>query len=121
MAERPDNGKDPSTIAHAHALRRSAQSFSLRVTSGEEPKKTLTVSARSPGRLFIGTSEACDLRLVDRRISRRHLALEATDDGLRVSDLGSTNGTHINGLRVKEAFCQGGEVIAIGDTTLAVD
>jgi two-component system, NtrC family, response regulator HydG len=123
MSER----NDPSTIAHAHAIRRSAQSWEIRITSGPADvdgklaKKTLTVSARSPGRLLVGTSEACDLRLVDRRISRRHLALETTEEGLRVTDLGSTNGTWVAGLRVKEAFCQGGEVIAIGDTTLAVD
>ncbi len=117
MSERAD----PSTIAHAPAIKKSTQSWDVRVTSGDGPKKTLTVSARSPGRLLVGTSDACDLRLVDRRISRRHLALEATEDGLRVTDLGSKNGTFVAGLRVKEAWCQGGEVIAIGDTTLAVD
>src|SRR5262245_8145940 len=103
---------DPSTIAHAPAIRKSTQSWDVRVTGGEP--KTLAVSARSPRRLLVGTGDACDLKLVDRRISRRHLALEATDDGLRVTDLGSTNGTFVAGLRVREVWCQGGEVIAIG-------
>jgi DNA-binding NtrC family response regulator len=115
------DGRDPSTIAQASGLRAKATCFELRVTGGPDAGRSVSVSARSPGRVLVGTGEACHLRLTDRRTSRRHLALEASDDGLRVVDLGSTNGTRIGGLRIVEAVCQGGEVVGIGDSTLRVD
>ncbi|HSO32216.1 MAG TPA: sigma 54-interacting transcriptional regulator [Labilithrix sp.] len=113
---------DPSTLAHASPLRPArAGSFEIRVTAGPDAGQTVTVSARSPGRVLIGTSEACHLRLTDRRTSRRHLAVEATERGLRIGDLGSTNGTRIGGLRIVEALCEGGELVTLGDSTLRVE
>lgn len=112
---------DPSTLAHTDSPRGRAKRFEVRVTAGNDVASVLSVSARSAGRLFIGTSSSCHLRLSDRRVSRRHLSLDVTSDGLRVTDLGSTNGTTVNGIRVVDAFCRGGEILVIGDTTLSVD
>ena len=112
---------DPSTVAHAPGVRVSASCFEVRVTSGPDEGKSVTVSPRSAGRVLVGTSESCTLRLTDRRASRRHLALDAEAGHLRVTDLGSTNGTTVNGLRAADVFCQGGEIIVLGDTTLRVD
>lgn len=116
------DARDPSTLAHASPLRAArAGSFEVCVSAGPDAGQSVTVSARSPGRMLVGTSEACHLRLSDRRASRRHLALEVTEDGLRVTDLGSTNGTRAAGLRIVEAVLQGGELIALGDSTLRVE
>ena len=54
-----------------------------------------------------------DCRLVDPRISRRHALLEVTDSGLRLSDLGSANGTFVNGARISDPvdLCVGDQVI----------
>jgi len=112
---------DPSTVAHAPGVRLSASCFELRVTAGPDEGKSVSISPRSAGRLLVGTSESCALRLSDRRASRRHLALDAENGLLRVTDLGSTNGTTVNGLRAVDVFCQGGEVLVIGDTSLRVD
>jgi two-component system response regulator HydG len=112
---------DPSTVAHAPGVRLSASCFEVRVTSGPDTGKSIAVSPRSAGRVLVGTSESCGLRLVDRRVSRRHLAFDAKDGHLRVTDLGSTNGTTIDGLRAADVFCQGGELIVIGETTLRID
>ncbi len=113
---------DASTYAESPKRARRGVRFQLGVMGGDETEgRSLSVTERSPGRLFVGTSTTCDLRLDDRRVSRRHLAVEATPDGLRLSDLGSTNGTWVSGLRVEGAFCQGGELVKIGDTTLRVD
>jgi two-component system, NtrC family, response regulator HydG len=112
---------DPSTIAHADAPRPHAMRFEVRVTAGADAGSVLPVSARSAGRLFLGTSAACHLRLSDRRVSRRHLSLDVTREGLRITDLGSTNGTTLNGIRVVDAFCRGGEILVVGDSTLSVD
>jgi DNA-binding NtrC family response regulator len=68
----------------------------------------------------VGQSEVCDLILTDRRVSRRHLAVELAGDSLRVVDLGSSNGTFVAGLRVIDVVLRGGEEIVLGDTTLRV-
>lgn len=112
---------DPSTVAHAPGVRVLASSFEVRVTAGPDTGKSIAVTPRSPGRVLVGTSATCALRLTDRRVSRRHLALDAKDGRLRVTDLGSTNGTTANGLAVGDAFCRGGELVVIGDTTLRID
>lgn len=117
----PKEPHDPSTVAHAPGVRVGASCFEVRVTAGPDEGKTIAISPRSAGRVLVGTSESCALRLTDRRASRRHLALDAENGFLRVTDLGSTNGTTVNGLRAADVFCQGGEIVVIGDTTLRID
>lgn len=116
---------DPSTVAHASAVRISNAQFEVRVVAGPGPEaaagSSVLVSARSAGRLLVGTAQTSALRLADRRVSRRHLALDVGALGLRVTDLGSTNGTRIDGLAVVDAFCRGGETITIGDSALRVE
>src|SRR5262245_60014058 len=112
---------DPSTVAHAPGIRVSAACFEVRATSGPDEGMSIVVTARSAGRVLVGTSESCTLRLTDRRVSRRHLALDVKDGQLRVSDLGSKNGTTVNGLRIVDVFCHGGELVVVGDTTLRID
>jgi DNA-binding NtrC family response regulator len=48
-------------------------------------------------------------------VSRVHAALQASDAGLRIRDMGSRNGTFVNGERVTEAPLRGGDVVRIGD------
>src|SRR5690606_15356901 len=54
-------------------------------------------------------------------VSRRHAALSLVRSGLRVRDLGSTNGTFVNDVRVFDALLRGGETLRIGETTLRVE
>ncbi|NVL83939.1 FHA domain-containing protein, partial [Escherichia coli] len=49
-----------------------------------------------------------------------HASLDPEKDGIRLVDLGSRNGTWVNGLRVYDAVLQGGETITLGDTRLLV-
>ncbi|MEA2750644.1 MAG: two-component system, NtrC family, response regulator HydG, partial [Myxococcales bacterium] len=69
----------------------------------------------------IGQSATCELRLSDRLVSRRHAALELDGTRLRVTDLGSTNGTRVNGLAVGSALLEGGERIVLGSTALRIE
>jgi DNA-binding response OmpR family regulator len=48
--------------------------------------------------VFIGRDADCDIVIPDRQVSRRHARLRRIDSGFEVEDLGSKNGTHINGL-----------------------
>jgi adenylate cyclase len=68
-----------------------------------------------PGRTFVvGRTDDCDLPLADPTVSRRHAELDITDSGLRLQDLGSTNGTFVDGRRVSDAVALPGAQIAFG-------
>lgn len=94
--------------------------FVVRVASGADVGQSVEATPAMPSALLVGQGPFCDLRLRDRHASRRHLSLDVVDGALRVRDLGSTNGTRINGLSVAQAFLQGGERIMLGETTLEV-
>ena len=79
------------------------------------------VEASQPSRMLVGSSEACGLRLEDSLVSRRHFALDLDERGLRITDLGSTNGTLVDGVAVIDGYLRGGEVVRIGETALRVD
>jgi pSer/pThr/pTyr-binding forkhead associated (FHA) protein len=72
---------------------------------------------------LIGRDAACDLRLdADEYVSARHARLELAPDGVRVVDLGSTNGTYVNGERVaRERLLRSGDVLRLGQTELRLE
>src|ERR1700736_3979203 len=53
--------------------------------------------------MLIGRQEDCDLRLDHKSVSKMHCVLVKTDGLLLLRDLGSTNGTRVNGTRVRRA------------------
>jgi DNA-binding NtrC family response regulator len=93
----------------------------LIVERGPDAHKQLRIEESAPAPSLVGSSPVCALRLDDPAVSRRHLALETTDDGWHLRDLGSTNGTRVDGVRIVEAVLHGGERIAIGRTTIRVE
>lgn len=95
-------------------------SFHFTITVAGDPGSTVSCDASRPGRLLVGKSRACDLCVADPLVSRRHLALEVDGWGLHLTDLGSTNGTAVNGVHVKEAWLKGGEAVVVGETELTI-
>jgi FHA domain/FhaA, N-terminal domain len=89
-----------------------------------------TLEVREPGRLSrtipftgpmrIGRSPDCELAIRDSRASRHHARLHARDGVLVLTDLGSTNGTRVNGQRIREVVLGHGDRILIGETELIV-
>ena len=63
---------------------------------------TFTEFKLGPGSQVLGSAQGVDLRINDPTVSRRHVRLTASDDGVRVEDLHSTNGTFVDGDRVDE-------------------
>jgi pSer/pThr/pTyr-binding forkhead associated (FHA) protein len=57
----------------------------------------------------------------DTTASRRHASFRAVGDSVMVRDLGSTNGTIVNGIRVQEMSLRPGDTVRIGATTLRVE
>jgi len=68
--------------------------------------------------ISIGKLEDNALVLKDSAISRRHFSLEKTTDGFKLIDLNSTNGTFVNGKRVKEIILKPNDEITVGRTHL---
>lgn len=69
-------------------------------------------------RMVIGRTPGVDLQLSDASVSRRHVELIYGDDGVLMKDLGSGNGTKVNGTKVAEKKLEHGDEIAIGKTRI---
>ena len=69
----------------------------------------------------IGKLSTSNLRLSDVNSSRKHAVVERLEDGSwRATDLGSTNGTSLNGKRITQEGLRDGDRLLIGNTTLVV-
>jgi hypothetical protein len=64
----------------------------------------------------IGRSRDCDLQVPDANVSRRHAELRQEGASYWIVDLGSTNGTEVNGRRQKRAKLRQGDTITVGST-----
>jgi two-component system, NtrC family, response regulator HydG len=95
--------------------------FRVVVERGPDAGAELIVDGHDPAPVLVGTSPVCALRLEDKTVSRRHLALEIDDNRLRLSDLGSTNGTRVQGVLATDVRLEGGEAVEIGGTKLRVE
>jgi hypothetical protein len=68
--------------------------------------------------LVIGRLPECDVVLNDSNVSRRHAELRRSGDGVFLTDLGSTNGTRVNGTPVREQILASGDEVSVGSTKL---
>jgi hypothetical protein len=71
--------------------------------------------------VLIGRMPECQVVLSDPNVSRRHAEVLRVDEDFMVRDLGSTNGTRINGSPIKEGYLQSGDNITVGSTTLVFE
>lgn len=71
---------------------------------------------RGDGNLFsIGRDASCDLMIADMTVSRVHARLERTPDGWLLTDLASTNGTRVNGWRIRgQVPVRAGDLVSFG-------
>jgi hypothetical protein len=74
-----------------------------------------------PGELRIGRSSSCDLMLSDPTVSRRHARLIHRGGKWVLQDLGSTNGTALNGRKVGRCELRPGDELLLGHARLRVD
>ena len=114
---------DEGTAAAAPAVGISAaplERFALAVERGTSVGATFAVDGSAPQAVIVGQSPLCPVRLADPTVSRRHVSLEVAGEQLRVRDLGSRNGTFVNGTRMMDGFAQVGDRITLGDTVLRV-
>ncbi|HEV2254282.1 MAG TPA: DUF1707 and FHA domain-containing protein [Streptosporangiaceae bacterium] len=69
----------------------------------------------------IGRTQDCDLRIADLSVSRHHAQLDRGEDGWLLSDLGSHNGTRVNGWLVREPVpVRAGDVLQFGSAMFVI-
>lgn len=68
--------------------------------------------------LVLGRSSRCDITIDDKLVSRNHCRLAPLDDTWMIEDLGSHNGTCVNGVEVKRHLLAEGDRIEIGQTLI---
>ncbi len=83
--------------------------FKLISTEGEQ-----TFELRSGGTLVVGRALSSDIPVLDPTISRRHAEVIWDGTGVHVKDLGSSNGTFLNGVKVEAAKLSPGDIITFG-------
>ena len=66
-------------------------------------------------RILIGRDEVADIRIPSHLVSRQHALIISSPDGAMLVDLGSTNGTYVDGREVKQCELKDRQVIGIGD------
>jgi pSer/pThr/pTyr-binding forkhead associated (FHA) protein len=119
MAERPGDRTwtrpydGPGSEIGSESVRR----FDLDVIDGPDKGARWESSGISG---TIGTHASCDFNLTDPTVSRFHCEFVAASGGLTVRDLGSSNGTLLDGNRVIQAFPKTGSLIRLGRTVLQV-
>ena len=86
--------------------------FSSHIVMDSRAKRMLSVVVSAKGRapqttmwelgssLIVGRASICDIAVDDRELSRQHFCLESENGNIFISDLGSTNGTSVNGIRI---------------------
>src|SRR3954471_130829 len=70
--------------------------------------------------IVVGRSSELDMVLVEDMVSRRHARIEYADDQIVIEDLASTNGTFVNGEKIKRATLKEGDRVLIGTSILKV-
>jgi hypothetical protein len=88
----------------------------LHAAGGASPPLSLQFPRGGGDQFSIGRDASCDLAIADMTVSRRHATLERTEDGWLISDLSSTNGTRVNGWRVRgKVPIKAGDLVSFGN------
>jgi pSer/pThr/pTyr-binding forkhead associated (FHA) protein len=111
----PDDFDDIEDLTDSTRVRRPSI-----VPDAPAIKARLTI-ARSPDPAQVGRDSTNVVALNDPDVSRHHAQIVARDGAHLVVDLNSTNGTHVNGKRVKEAPLRKGDTLLIGSTVLTYE
>ncbi len=104
-------------LPNAAAKQMGTGKYELVVTSGPDEGKRLPIGEKM---LMIGRSTRGDLTLSDKTVSNFHLEIESGSTGIHVRDMGSTNGTRVDGQKIQSLILEIGSEIQIGNTSLKV-
>jgi len=89
------------------------------VSSGKNAGRAITIKRN---KLLIGRAEECDVRPLSEEVSRRHCSIVVGPSDVWVEDLGSRNGTFVNGTRIgARTAVSHGDLVRIGSLELRVN
>lgn len=108
--------QDPSPKAPTSPAPRPARSYVLRFISGKYQGGEFPIVAEK--QVLVGRSSDLDMVLVEDMVSRKHARIAMSQDQIWIEDLGSTNGTFVNGEKIKRARLKEGDRVLIGTSIL---
>lgn len=121
MVMRPDQDrteKPPKPLSDQETRQRyTPPRVVLRGVSGAHFGKVITLR----GRTVIGRGSDCDLVLNEPEMSRRHALIENSSEGLFLRDLGSSNGTFVNGTPVRDTVLKPGDQLAFDQNRFLIE
>jgi hypothetical protein len=85
--------------------------------TGEGDRRSFSIARDTT---IIGRRNDCDLCIPVGDVSRKHCRLIKTDDAAKIEDLGSSNGTYVNGQRIHETVLNPGDWIQVGPVQFCV-
>jgi pSer/pThr/pTyr-binding forkhead associated (FHA) protein len=89
----------------------------IRLEPTKSPKRILLTTFP----VVVGRSDEADVRLSDNWVSRSHCEIDVFDDSLAVRDLGSRNGTFVNGSRIEVTSFLPGDELRVGRSMFQVE
>ncbi len=110
--------QDPSPKAPTGSSQRPARTFVLRFISGKYQGGEFPIVPDK--QIIVGRSSDLDMVLVEDMVSRKHARIAMQQDQIWIEDLGSTNGTFVNGEKIKRARLKEGDRVLIGTSILKV-
>ncbi|WP_426416304.1 FHA domain-containing protein [Aestuariirhabdus sp. LZHN29] len=90
--------------------------WSIKAMDASLPDKTFAIS----NVMVIGRSSDCQISISSSHLSRRHAELSEVDGRLLVKDMGSSNGTYVNGRRITETFLKRGDLLGFDKLVFTV-
>jgi pSer/pThr/pTyr-binding forkhead associated (FHA) protein len=99
------------------AVRPAVGGWAIKGCSGATAGKVLALS----GVKTIGRDSGCDIVIDDTMVSSRHASVEVTGNDVKLIDLGSTNGTFVNGKKVTQATLQAGDEVKFDQAAFTVE
>ena len=115
MPTQDDPAAPEATLTHAIGAVPAVRRFLLRIVEG--PAQGTTWESKGP-RCSIGSHETNDLPIDDGTVSRFHCEIRVEDGVIHVKDIGSRNGTVVDGVQVIEAILRAGSRIRLGRSVI---
>ncbi len=107
---------DPKTRPTTAGVAKAKSDWSLTAIGGDMQGRTIMIH----GSMTFGRSSNCDIIIDGEYMSRRHAELSLKGGGLRIVDLGSSNGTCVNGKKVNEHQLKPGDKISFDKSVFLV-
>lgn len=106
-------------IGLVRGQRKAAKTWTVSVERGPKELRGVRINVRGP--VIIGRSPGSDIVIGAEYVSGRHARFSIMGQNLFIEDLGSTNGTCVNGQRISEpTTLKSGDAISVGDVVIRV-